>query len=58
MNVYDDTPCVHICAVNQDHVCIGCHLTLQEMVRWPKADERERQDILSRAEKRREEMWD
>ncbi len=43
---YIPTPCVMICTLNEDDICIGCLRSLDEIGRWPDADREERLQIL------------
>ena len=39
---YIPTPCVMICRLNDDDVCVGCLRSLEEIGQWPDADTEER----------------
>ena len=47
------SPCVGICRLDACGKCVGCFRTLDEIARWPEADDRERQLITERASSRR-----
>lgn len=47
------SPCVRNCCLDVDDTCLGCFRSLQEILRWRAADNRERTAILSNAEQRR-----
>ncbi|HAK52876.1 MAG TPA: DUF1289 domain-containing protein [Gammaproteobacteria bacterium] len=50
------SPCIRICTLNKDDLCIGCLRTLDEISRWSSANSEQRLHILeSIAERRREE---
>jgi predicted Fe-S protein YdhL (DUF1289 family) len=36
------TPCNRTCSLDRDGVCLGCHRTVDEIVRWREMDEAER----------------
>jgi predicted Fe-S protein YdhL (DUF1289 family) len=40
------TPCTRVCALDRDGVCLGCHRTVDEIVRWRDMDESERQRLM------------
>jgi predicted Fe-S protein YdhL (DUF1289 family) len=40
------TPCISICKINKDGLCIGCKRTLKEISNWIKYTEYEREKIL------------
>lgn len=40
------SPCVSICALNEDDVCIGCHRSSDEIMRWMQMSNDERREVL------------
>ncbi len=48
------SPCVRNCCLDQHDVCIGCGRTLEEIIRWGDAVDKEKFQILVDAEKRKE----
>ena len=32
--LYPASPCVSICTLDDENVCVGCHRTLDEITRW------------------------
>ncbi|MFP6848103.1 MAG: DUF1289 domain-containing protein [Pseudomonas sp.] len=40
------SPCVHVCALDEDDICIGCQRTVAEITRWSLMDNTERRDVL------------
>ena len=46
------SPCVSICALDDDDVCIGCHRTGNEIVRWMQLNNDERREVLRRVAER------
>lgn len=46
------SPCVSICALDDDDICIGCQRTAQEITRWGLMDNAERRAVLARCEQR------
>jgi uncharacterized protein len=47
------SPCKHICILDE-RVCIGCKRTVEEIARWKKMSEEEKQQVLNRIEKQEE----
>ncbi|MGZ8153777.1 MAG: DUF1289 domain-containing protein [Burkholderiales bacterium] len=48
------TPCVRICCLDPDDVCVGCYRSLSEICAWAEANDSERLAILARCERRRQ----
>lgn len=46
------SPCVNICALDDDDVCTGCQRTAQEITQWRRVDNAERRAILQRCHER------
>ena len=40
------SPCVNICALDDDDVCTGCQRTVTEITRWSRMTNAERRDVL------------
>lgn len=40
------TPCIRTCTLDRDGVCIGCHRTVDEIIRWRDMDEDERLRLM------------
>ncbi|WP_439133378.1 DUF1289 domain-containing protein [Pseudomaricurvus sp.] len=40
------SPCIHVCALNEEDVCVGCHRTGQEITRWGRYSNDERREVL------------
>ncbi|MDN5515199.1 MAG: DUF1289 domain-containing protein [Pseudomonas sp.] len=40
------SPCVHVCALDEQDVCIGCQRTAAEITRWGCMDNAERREVL------------
>ena len=49
------SPCVSICALDQNDVCEGCYRTGDEIVDWFTADDTRKHEILEASAKRRKE---
>ena len=40
------SPCVNICALDDDDVCSGCQRTVAEITRWSRMSNGERREVL------------
>ena len=40
------SPCVHVCALDDEDICIGCQRTVAEITRWSLMDNAERRQVL------------
>lgn len=40
------SPCVSICALDEDDICTGCQRTVEEITRWSRMDNAERRKVL------------
>ena len=43
-----ESPCVKICKLNQNNVCIGCGRILEEIAKWAVLTDQEKQLVLNR----------
>jgi len=46
------SPCVRNCCLDKKDVCIGCGRTVDEIIRWGDADDKEKLLILKASKKR------
>ena len=46
------SPCVSICALNDDDVCMGCYRSAQEITDWWDSSNIEKRQILTHADER------
>ena len=47
------SPCIEVCSLNSEDVCIGCYRTANEIIEWFSApDERKREILVSVSERR------
>lgn len=46
------SPCVSICALDQNDVCIGCQRTGEEILRWTMMTDEERREVLRKVAER------
>jgi predicted Fe-S protein YdhL (DUF1289 family) len=47
------SPCVRVCCLDDDNVCIGCGRTLDEIRRWSDMPERDKHETARQAAERR-----
>ena len=40
------SPCVHVRALDEQDICIGCQRTAAEITRWGRMDNAERREVL------------
>lgn len=46
------SPCVSICALDEQDICIGCQRTALEITRWGQMSDDERREVLRRCDER------
>ncbi len=46
------SPCISICAMNEDDVCIGCYRTAAEIREWMLMDDEEKLEVLQKSSER------
>ncbi|WP_152225279.1 DUF1289 domain-containing protein [Pseudomonas sp. SCB32] len=46
------SPCVHVCALDDADICLGCQRSADEITRWGRMDNAERREVLLRCEER------
>ncbi|PXX88731.1 DUF1289 domain-containing protein [Marinobacter vulgaris] len=50
------SPCISICALDENEVCIGCQRTGDEIMQWPRLSDDERQAVLEKVAQREEKL--
>ncbi len=50
------SPCVQVCALDENDVCIGCQRTGDEILRWTQMDNDERREVLKLVAAREEKV--
>lgn len=48
------SPCVSVCALDENDMCIGCHRTGDEILRWTSMTNDERRQVLQYVAQREE----
>lgn len=46
------SPCISVCALDEDDVCMGCYRTAAEITEWFMASDAEKRLILERSRER------
>ncbi|MCO7519487.1 MULTISPECIES: DUF1289 domain-containing protein [unclassified Pseudomonas] len=46
------SPCVSICALDEQDICTGCQRTVDEISRWGRMDNTQRRAVLKRCHER------
>jgi uncharacterized protein len=46
------SPCISVCKLDPDNVCIGCGRNIDEVIAWPSANGAEKQQIAAAARER------
>ena len=47
------SPCIEVCSLNDQDVCIGCYRTANEIIEWFSASDERKRIILSAVNERR-----
>jgi predicted Fe-S protein YdhL (DUF1289 family) len=46
------SPCISVCLLDDDDICVGCYRTADEITDWFMADAQGKREILERAQTR------
>jgi len=46
------SPCISVCALDEDDVCTGCQRTAVEITQWGRMSDEQRRDVLRLAHQR------
>ena len=46
------SPCIEVCSLNDNDVCIGCYRTANEIIEWFSANDQRKQEILAAVSER------
>jgi len=46
------SPCINICHLNGNDICVGCFRSSTEIMTWKDLDDEARKQILAKAQKR------
>ena len=47
------SPCIEVCSLNHEDVCIGCYRTAHEIIEWFSASDERKREILAAIGQRR-----
>lgn len=42
------SPCMSLCALDEDDICVGCQRSAAEITAWTRLDNHERRQVLAR----------
>ena len=48
------SPCISVCALDENDICMGCYRSAEEITDWFMASDEEKYRILERVRERRE----
>ncbi len=46
------SPCIRVCALNEEHWCVGCGMTVRDLRIWRSVDEEEQRRIVKESRER------
>jgi len=47
-----ESPCIRLCTLDEQDVCIGCNRSMDEITQWHQATDTEKQAIMKRSKAR------
>ena len=47
------SPCIEVCSLNNQDMCIGCYRTANEIIEWFSAPNERKREILASVDQRR-----
>lgn len=50
------SPCVSVCALDENDICIGCQRTADEITRWSQMTDEERLEVMKLVVQREDEI--
>ena len=50
------SPCVSVCVLNDEDICVGCYRTGNEIAQWGGCDNDQRREVLARCHERAKKM--
>lgn len=57
MTEHVPSPCISVCALDENDVCIGCARTGQEIIGWGKMSNEERKEVLKKTAERQQKKY-
>ena len=52
------SPCVRNCCLDENDICLGCYRSIAEILRWGKATDAEKTEILVRCRRRYKQRYE
>ena len=46
------SPCISVCALNEENICVGCYRTAREITEWSTLDNQQRLQVLEATKER------
>lgn len=46
------SPCINVCLLDNNDICVGCHRSADEITQWMVCDDAGKKDILKRCRER------
>jgi predicted Fe-S protein YdhL (DUF1289 family) len=46
------SPCISVCALDENNICTGCYRSAEEITDWFMASDEQKQEVLRRAQER------
>lgn len=46
------SPCISVCALDEEDVCMGCYRSMEEIARWSEYSEDEKREVIVRCSER------
>ncbi|MEH6550935.1 MAG: DUF1289 domain-containing protein [Pseudomonadales bacterium] len=53
MDKSPQSPCVSICVLNEEDICVGCYRSSDEIIRWSGCTDEQKTEVLSNSQQRR-----
>ncbi len=50
------SPCISVCALNADEICMGCYRNAHEITEWSRFDKVQKLEVLAETKKRFEKL--
>ena len=47
------SPCIEVCSLDREDICIGCYRTANEIIEWFSAPNERKREILAATDQRR-----
>ena len=48
------SPCVRLCTLGDDDICVGCFRSIEEITQWTKLDNTQKLEVIERCNSRRQ----